>query len=117
MGADSVQNIGEKFKLRIHSNRWGHGDNYNLTKTEDGWLVSYNKATNAPCDKGGSPTIQKALQSESISYPADLEFFISDIWEASQNRNKEEIQIYFDRLAHWISTTEESKPNFSPLHL
>lgn len=112
-----MQNIGEKFQLRVHSQRWGHGDNYNLTKTEEGWLVTYIKATDAPCDKGGSPTLQKALGSESISYPSDLEYFVSDIWDASQSRSKEEVQGYFDKLAEWISNTEETKPNFSPLFL
>lgn len=112
-----MKNIGTKFKLRVHSNRWGHNDNYNLTKTEDGWLVTYLKETDASCDKGGNPTLQKALSSESISYPADLEYFISDIWNASENRSAEEVQAYFDTLADWLSETEKTKPNFSPLHL
>ena len=34
---------------------------------------------------------------------------------ASQNRGREVVQGYYDRLADWISTTEESKPNFSTL--
>ena len=34
-----MQNIGVEFKLRVYSRRWGHGDNYNLTKTENGWTV------------------------------------------------------------------------------
>ncbi|MFG3614374.1 hypothetical protein [Rummeliibacillus stabekisii] len=107
-----MTNLDVSFKLRVHSNRWGHKDNYTLTKTEDGWLVSYNKATNAPCDKGGSPTLEKALRGESISYPADLEYFLIDIWDASETKSKEEIQAYFDRLGEWISTTEKTKPVF-----
>lgn len=112
-----MKNIGTKFKLRVYSTRWGHDDNYHLTKTEDGWLVTYLKATDAPCDKGGNPTLQKALSSESISYPADLGYFISEIWDASENRSADEVQTYFDTLAAWISETEKTKPNFSALHL
>ncbi|WP_281237062.1 hypothetical protein P5654_003925 [Bacillus safensis] len=112
-----MKNIGTKFNLRVYSTRWGHHDNYHLTKTEEGWLVTYNKASNAPCDKSGSPTLEKALRGENISYPADLEYFISDIWDASENRSAEEVQSYFDKLSAWISEAEKTKPNFSPLHL
>lgn len=112
-----MKNIGVSFKLPVHSNRWGHKDNYTLTKTEEGWLVTYNKATNATCDKGGSPTLEKALGGESISYPADLEYFLIDIWNASENHSQEEVQAYFNELGEWISTTEKTKPNFSSLYL
>ncbi|MDF0727241.1 hypothetical protein PY093_11080 [Cytobacillus sp. S13-E01] len=112
-----MQNIGVEFKLRVYSQRWGHRDNYNLTKTENGWAITTNKLRGLESDKHGSPGIEKAFTSESISYPHDIGYFLSDIWDASQNRSVEEVQGYFDQLADWISKTEESKPNFGPLHL
>ncbi|SDH74077.1 hypothetical protein SAMN04487975_107134 [Planococcus glaciei] len=112
-----MQNIGEKFRLSVYSQRWGHNDTYKLTKTEEGWLLTFNKATDAPCDRFGHPTLEKAFTGESISYPNDLEYFISEIWDASQTKSKEEVQGYFDQLGEWMSTTEKTKPNFSPLHL
>ncbi|WEZ08126.1 hypothetical protein P5663_19215 [Priestia flexa] len=113
-----MQNIGVEFKLRVYSQRWGHRDNYNLTKTEDGWTIKTMKFHQGlVSDKHGSPGLEKALGSESISYPHDIGYFLSDIWDASQNRSVEEVQSYFDKLADWISNTEESKPNFGPLHL
>ncbi len=112
-----MKNIGVEFKMRVHSNRWGHKDTYSLTKTENGWILNSLKFRDIECDKHGSPGLEKALDSESISYPHDLGYFLSDIWDASQNRSKEEVQRYFDELGEWISRTEETKPNFSPLNL
>ena len=112
-----MQNVGVEFKLRIHSCRWNHKDKYFLTKTEDGWTLRSLKARDVKCDKGGNPALQNALISESISYPRDLEDFISDIWASSQKRSREEVQSYFDKLADWISRYEESKPNFNALYL
>ena len=104
--------------MRVHSNRWGHKDNYNLTKTENGWTIKTMKFHQGlVSDKHGSPGIEKALGSESISYPHDIGYFLSDLWDASQTRSKEELQSYFDQLADWISKTEENKPNFNTFNL
>jgi len=112
-----LKNIGVAFKLRVHSNRWGHKDNYTLTKTEDGWILNSLKFNGVRCDKHGNPGLEKALVSESVSFPHDLGYFISDLWEASENKDQETVQSYFDQLSDWISRTEESKPNFNPLYL
>ncbi|WLG16655.1 hypothetical protein [Bacillus cereus] len=111
-----MQNIGVEFKLKVHSNRWGHKDTYNLTKTEKGWVVGTAKGK-VESDTHASPGLEKAFTGEGISYPADLGYFLSDIWEASQTKSEEEVQGYFDKLGEWISTTEATKPDFSPLAL
>lgn len=112
-----MQNIGAEFKLRLHTQRWGHRDNYTLTKTENGWIVNSLKVRGEKADQHGSPAFIKALEGESISYPSDLGYHLSDIWDASQTKSKEEVQGYFDELAAWLNRIEESKPNFSSLHI
>ncbi|WHY88718.1 hypothetical protein QNH39_13150 [Neobacillus novalis] len=112
-----MQNIGVDFKLRVYSQRWGHRDNIYLKKTENGWSIVTLKLRGVESDKHGAPGIIKAFESESISYPADIGYFLSDLWDASQIKSEEEIQRYFDQLADWISHTEETKPNFGPLHI
>ncbi|MBK0009900.1 hypothetical protein IAE23_25855 [Bacillus sp. S35] len=112
-----MQNIGTDFKMRVYSCRWGHRDNYTLTKTENGWIVKTMKYKGIESDKHASPGIEQAFRSESISFPQDIGYFISDIWDASQTKSQEEVQGYFDELAEWISKYEESKPNFSALSL
>ncbi|MBK5482141.1 hypothetical protein JFV29_09415 [Peribacillus sp. TH16] len=112
-----MNNIGEDFKLRVHSNRWGHYDNYTLIKKENGWTVITMKIHGDEGDKLGSPAIEKAFDRESFSYPNDLGYFLSHIWDASETKTKEEVQKYFDELGEWISTTEKTKPNFGALHL
>ncbi|WHX62780.1 hypothetical protein [Peribacillus frigoritolerans] len=111
----NLQNIGEEFKLSLYSQRWGHNDFYTLTKTEEGWNVTTNKLKNAKGDKHAGPHIENALTGESISFPSDIGYFLSDIWDASQTKSKEEVQSYFYELSEWISTTEKTKPNFGAL--
>lgn len=111
-----MKNIGVTFTLRIHSNRWGHRDNYRLTKTEDGWNVSYIKG-DIKSDKHASPGLEKALKSEQISFPQNLGYFLSDLWDASEKLDTDEVQKHFDELADWISETERTKPNFGPLFI
>lgn len=112
-----MQNIGTSFTMDIYSCRWGHKDPYTLTKTENGWNISSSKFDSLESDKHGSPGIGKALDSDSIAYPNSIGYFLSDLWDASQLKTKEETQKLFDQLAEWISTSEETKPNFGPLHI
>ncbi|MBM6602429.1 hypothetical protein JTF24_28795 [Priestia megaterium] len=91
--------------MRIYSPRWGGNDLYLFIKTKDGWKFE-NYRCKGEVDRGGNPLFYKALASESISYPAYLEGYMSIAWEKVDALNKEQVQNIFDRLSKWIAASE-----------
>lgn len=68
--SENLQNVGVEFKIRVHSQRWNHGDNYNLEKTENGNVLATMKSHQIlDSDEDGSTCLEKALTSGSISFP------------------------------------------------
>ncbi|XIH57636.1 hypothetical protein C1N61_33105 (plasmid) [Priestia aryabhattai] len=52
----------------------------------------------------------QVLMSESISYPSDLDEYISTIWSKSSLLTTKETQQLFNVLSEWILNIENSKP-------
>lgn len=104
--------IGVEFNFRIYSRRWGHYDNYKLTRTENGWNIKGASAfNNNIADKTGQPAVFKALQHDIISYPYNVDELLEWVWiKASEGENKESIQKAISDLAEWISICEKATP-------
>lgn len=103
--------IGQKFKFRIYSRRWGHDDIYNITRTEDGWDVGY--LMSGPCDKGGHPFLFENFNQDSIVHPNNFDGWLEWLWEqaASNGLTKDQVQTALQELADWVSNLEKNAPS------
>jgi hypothetical protein len=104
------KNLDIPFEFEVYSNRWGHHDTYNITRTLEGWNVSF-LSTGGKGDKEGSAIIF-CMDHDSISYPHNVSSFFRDIWTyADENTvSVEKIRSYMQRVADWISLTESKRP-------
>ncbi len=104
--------IGEKFALKIYTRRWGHYDNYYITRTKTGWnFQGMLIANSGDCQKDGNPHLYNALEHDSVCYPKQLNDFIEYLWEqASEGLTTQEVQECFDMLGEWISSCEINTP-------
>jgi hypothetical protein len=104
--------IGEKFRFKIYTRRWGHYDTYTLKRTENGWeFESVQVSNSGKCDKSGTPYVFNALDHDLVSYPKNIGELLEWVWvKASEGLNKDEVQIAIDDIAEWISMCERSVP-------
>lgn len=98
-----------KFRFKLSSRKWEYPVTYYFTREEDGWEFQDAKLK-AKVDKGGKPLFYQVLMSESISYPSDLDEYISTIWSKSSLLTTKETQQLFNVLSEWILNIENSKP-------
>lgn len=107
----SDQTIGSTFSMKIYTRRWGHEDNYKLTRNEDGWFIQ-RLTKNGQCDKQGKGILYESLDHELVNYPADLPNYLEWLWNqaAEEGLNEEEVQKSLDDLADWINICEKSTP-------
>lgn len=109
--------IGEVFKVRIYTNRWGRYDSYRFKRTDSGWIITggaaFNQSENLS-DKSGKPSLYKALDHDTVCYPQQTGDVLCVIWEEGKNgASKEELQMHLDDLGEWISSCEKSRPEIS----
>lgn len=103
--------IGEKFDFRLYSHRWGHKDNYRLTRTRDGWLVNHLTYNGEDKRHEDMKVLYGAMEHESISFPRDVDSYLDSIWErAKEGLTHEEVQEMLNKVADWISETEMKAP-------
>lgn len=105
------QTVGQNFKLGVYTSRWGHRDNYLLTRTKDGWNIEFG-AYHGECGKDGSPVLNEILRHDSVSYPQDIGHYMYAIWDRAMSAGLscEKVQSLLDELGDWISQTEQSAP-------
>lgn len=105
------QTIGNEFKLKVYSKRWGHADEYSLKRIENGWFFSFSSYV-GECTKDGKPYIYAALNHESISYPNDLPGFLEWLWEQAklQGLTYTEVQNALNQISDWIYSCEVNTP-------
>lgn len=104
--------IGESFKFKIYTRRWGHYDHYTIERIGTGWnfegTATYNSGN---CEKNGKPYLYETLDHESVVYPYNIGELLEWLWMKAQNGlSKEEVQKAFDDLAEWISVCEQNVP-------
>ncbi|MDD1515917.1 hypothetical protein [Priestia megaterium] len=110
---DPVDNtIGDKFEFLVYSNRWGHKDRYELTRTKNGWYISHLSYNGEDILNEEMKVLTKAMRHDSISFPVNVSSYMESIWiqARDQGLQHEEVQNMLDRVADWISQTEMNAP-------
>ncbi|MGN5648922.1 hypothetical protein [Bacillus sp. Brlt_9] len=103
--------LGNTFEFNVYSNRWGHIDRYELTRTENGWHVrhlSYDGEDNMHEMK----TLYAAMSHDGIAFPHSVKHYFSSIWQLAEDEGLEyhQVQEMLNRVADWISQTEMNAP-------
>lgn len=103
--------LGDEFDFRIYTRRWGHYDNYQLTRNEKGWHVSH-LSYNAQGDKSAEDILKLVLGHDSVSFPVNIDSYMYSIWQRAQDEglDHDQVQGLLNELANWISQTELSAP-------
>lgn len=103
--------LDHEFDFKLYTSRWGHYDNYRLTRNKDGWYVNQ-LSYKGQSDSYGDNLLISAMEHDSISYPKNVGYFLNGIWERAQDQGLThgEVQQMLDELAEWISQTEKSAP-------
>ena len=104
--------IGEEFEFKVWSNRWGHYDQYRITRTGTGWRVEH-IVINGDCDKTADPFLYANFDQDSINYPHDLGFYMELLWEKAHDEGllKKQVQAGLNDLAEWVSIVERATPD------
>lgn len=104
--------IGKKFDFIVYSNRWGHKDNYALTRTKDGWFVEHLTYSGEDKRNEEMKVLYRAMQHESISFPRNVDSYLNSIWVLAKEKglSHEEVQEMLTKVANWISETEMNAP-------
>lgn len=102
-------NIDKEVDVKIYSRRWGHDDVYSITRTVDGWDVSFFQ--NVKGGKEGDALIS-TLNHDYINYPNALEQFMYDLWNKADREEMsiEVLKDYLERIAEWVNVCEKSTP-------
>lgn len=102
-------NLDMEIQVPIYTRRWGNDDNYTITRTVNGWDVDFFGKKSG--GKNGEALI-KTLEHDSVIYPVALPRFMEDLWIlADENEmSKEELEIYLNKIAKWISNCEHGTP-------
>lgn len=103
--------IGDSFKFRIYTNRWGHKDSYTLIRNEEGWKVAFN-AYDEQGDKSADPAINKVLTHDSVNFPRTINDYFHGLWINARDNGMDhnQVQDALDVIAEWVSECEEKAP-------
>ncbi|MGE6611885.1 hypothetical protein ACQKFG_15295 [Peribacillus sp. NPDC076916] len=102
--------MGNTFKFKVFSNRWGHHDDYSIVRNEEGWKISFN-AYDIQGDTEATPALKTVLGHDFISYPEDIGSYFHSVWvKAEEGLSVEEVQQMLNEIAEWISETEKNSP-------
>lgn len=106
------QTIGKKFELQIYSNRWGHKDRYELTRTSSGWHVSHLSYNGEDDINGEMNVFYESMKHDGISFPVNVDSYMRSIWLVAQMEglSYEDVQKKLNEIADWISQTELNAP-------
>lgn len=105
--------MGASFEMKLYTNRWGHYDLYQLTRTKEGWYSEFQSYKGEDSvNEFGMKTLFTAMEHDSISYPRDVDYYFRGIWNRARDEGltHEEVQKMIDRVASWISDTERNAP-------
>ncbi|MGY4556831.1 hypothetical protein COL22_02055 [Bacillus thuringiensis] len=103
--------LGCTFEFNVYSNRWGHRDRYELTRTENGWHVRH-LTFDGTDSLDNMATLYAAMSHDGISFPSSVKYYFSSIWMIAQDEGLEynQVQEMINRVADWISQTEMNAP-------
>lgn len=103
--------IGKMFTMKIYTRRWGHYDSYEITRTEDGWMIDA-MTEKIECNKKAEPGLSKLLDQDFVCYPKQLNEFFSYLWNKAANNGltEKEVQKAVVQIGDWISKCEMNTP-------
>lgn len=103
--------IGKSFVIRVFTRRWGHYDNYIITRVQNGWKIQ-NTFLSIRCKKNMRPGLNKALDHDGVCYPAQINLFFEYLWDkaAQDGLSQKQVQEAIDDLGKWISLCEHNAP-------
>ncbi len=102
-------NLGIDIHVEVYTRRWGHTDSYTITRTIDGWDVSfYQKITGG---KEGEALI-KTLDHDYVNYPNELGTFMMHLWNRADRdeMSVEELSRHLNDIVEWINICEKNTP-------
>lgn len=104
--------IGKTFTMKVFTKRWGHYDQYEITRTDEGWNIKGLFAPSYSCDKMIKPGLNEILEHDSVCYPKQVNIFFEWLWDkaAEDGLTKAEVQKAINKLGNWISECEKNAP-------
>ncbi len=101
--------------LRVYNSRFGHNDDYDITRTSDGWRIEHSADSDdhsGECNTRGEPLLYRHLKHDSINYPAALGGYLDFLWRKAteHDMDEEQMQEALDLISQWLQTIEQSKP-------
>ena len=104
--------IGKTFTMKVFTKRWGHYDQYEITRTDKGWDIKGLVAASCSCNKMMKPGLNKLLEHDSVCYPKQVNIFFEWLWDkaAEDGLTKAEVQKAINKLGNWISECEKNAP-------
>lgn len=104
--------IGKTFTLKVFTKRWGHYDQYEITRTDKGWDIKGLVASRYSCNKMMKPGLNKLLEHDSVCYPKQINIFFEWLWDkaAEEGLSEVDVQKEISQLGDWISKCEINAP-------
>lgn len=101
----------EDLDFRVYNRRRGSTIRYTISKTSEGWYISY-IAINGNCSPDGNPFFYKNFNQDYINYPSGFGNQLEYLWEKIDNEeiDRDEAQEKLQELADWVSFCEKSTP-------
>lgn len=122
-------NLGYKLNFKVYTSRWGHYDNYTISREYYGWKIgAFGK--NAECAKNGEVLKEEGkdyvtehtglyyfLNHDSVQYPRNgVEYALEVLWNEADLKEMEvvELQSKLSDIAEWISGVEKATHQYQP---
>lgn len=104
--------IGAEFQFRVFSRRWRRHDTYRVTRTAGGWNIRH-MTIGGDGNKRGEPALFASFRQDSIQYPRGIGDYFEWLWDQARDQGLDAaaVQAALDRLAEWVSTTEQAAPS------
>jgi len=104
-------NLDQNIEVKVYSQRWKHIDTYVIRRTLEGWEVDFLMVGGSGSKEGEA--ITKCLEHDSISFPENIKYDFSSLWNEADNSNMtlEELKMKLEKIFNWINVIEVSKPN------
>lgn len=103
--------IGKTFTMKVFTKRWGHYDQYEITRTDKGWDIRV-LSDSYSSNKSMSPELNHLLDNDGVCYPKDINLFFEWLWDkaAEECLTKAKVQSAINKIGKWISECEKNAP-------
>lgn len=103
--------IGKTFTMKVFTKRWGHNDQYEITRTDKGWDIRV-LSDSYSSNKSMSPELNHLLDNDGVCYPKDINLFFEWLWDKAveEGLTKAKVQAAINKIGKWISECEKNAP-------